>query len=241
MWRIKRIPNFHVIFLYLTSVHMLSLHYNRHTSSYVIAQSTQDTIENDSSTPTLDLDQKSPEEIKHIKREYLNVVEERFFNLKGRPTEPVPDKAFVPRAMLEEYIKMRDSVREFIPDDRDFYGKINIDSSVETHEDFWSAVYNKYGSYDIKVDMGQSNPSDETGYRYKGEASHIAHIPASKYSSLNTCSFVEISRLGEESNLKFLKFSPQKQIRKVYPKDLSQYYPHMLEVYRVRSNSNRCI
>lgn len=84
--------------------------------------------------------------------------------LKEVPKKP-KHKAIVPQAMLQEYINLRDSVREFIPDDRDFFGKIDIHDIEEGHEDYWSAIHNKFGSNDIEVDMDDGpNPN----FLYKG-------------------------------------------------------------------------
>lgn len=132
-----------------------------------------------------DLDQLTEEKVKIIKDKFKELAKDLVFDIKGQPnpTTSTNTKAFVPRAMLEEYIKMRDSVREIIPDDRDFYGKININDLDQTHEEFWSAVYNKYGSYDVQVDMGPSNEGLESRrFNVNGVASHIAHVnPISKF------------------------------------------------------------
>lgn len=197
MWRIKRILHTHIMLIYFIFIYSHYHHYNSHTYTHVSATSTP-TTDTYTSTTTTSSDESflgddiSPERIKLIKEQYKEIAKELVFDLKGKPTQAVPEKAYVPRAMLEQYMQTRDSVRDIIPDDRDFYGKINIDDAFDSHEDFWSAVYNKYGSYDIRVDMGpQGSEVESNSYRFKGEASHIGNIPTSKYYIYN----LERSRL----------------------------------------------
>lgn len=126
-------------------------------------------------TPTSD-EELTPEMIKTKREQLKDIAKEVVFDLKGKPTlSKTPEKAFVPRAMLEEYMKLREDMRDVVPDDRDFYGKIDIDGYEDSTEDFWSAVYNKYGSYDLRVDMGPTDPT-RTNYHYRGKASHIANV-----------------------------------------------------------------
>lgn len=92
--------------------------------------------------------------IEKVKENLLKVL-----GLKEVPKKPT-NKAYVPKAMLESYRSVRESVRLTIPDDRDFYGKIQIDDFDNNREDFWSAVYNKFGTYDIEVDMSERENHD---------------------------------------------------------------------------------
>lgn len=120
------------------------------------------------------------EENKKILDEQVKAHLLKVLGLKEVPKKP-QNKAYVPHAMLEEYRKLRESVRDVIPDDRDFYGKINIDDLEQSHEDFWGAVYNKYGGYDIEVDMG-SNDEESRRLHYKGDATPIAClVPQGKF------------------------------------------------------------
>lgn len=110
---------------------------------------------------------------KFLLQKSKEVFKEDILGLKGREQPTTTNiKAYVPRAMLEEYIKLRDSVREVIPDDRAFYGKINIQDLDQSNEDFWSQVYDRYGSYDVEVSMGDDTPR----FNVRGEAKHVAHI-----------------------------------------------------------------
>lgn len=105
----------------------------------------------------------------------------KVLNLKEVPREP-RKKVYVPHAMLEEYRNLRNSVRHTIPDDRDFYGKINIDDLDQTHDDFWSAVYNRYGGYDIGIEMDpEDTPGIHKKFIYKGDAKPLLYVtPQSK-------------------------------------------------------------
>lgn len=121
------------------------------------------------------------QENKKILNEQVKAHLLKVLGLKEVPKKP-QNKAYVPHAMLEEYRKIRESVRDVIPDDRDFYGKMDIDSiDHNRHDDFWSEIYNKYGGYDIEVDMGRD---DEEARRlhYKGDATPIAClVPQGKF------------------------------------------------------------
>jgi len=109
--------------------------------------------------------------LEQVKANLLKVL-----GLKEVPRKP-HNKAYVPHAILEEYRKLRDSVRDTIPDDRDFYGKIQIHDLDKSHDDFWAAVYNKYGSYDINVDMeAREQSSQNNRFHIKGEATHITYL-----------------------------------------------------------------
>lgn len=138
----------------------------------------------DASSP---LDEMSEEKIKAVKKQYMEFAKERLFDIRGKPNskenESPVTKLSVPSAILKEYISFRDEVREVVPDDRDFYGKINIeDLDKPRDENIWS------GNYDIEIDMG--TPSDEgqvdsESFDYKGGASHIALITlARKYNQI---------------------------------------------------------
>lgn len=193
MYKLKRILYIHIILIYFTFIYSQSHHSSRKQAHAAATTTSSTSGSTTSNTDELDLDELPEEKIKLIKEQYKELAKELVFDLKGQPSRTTTtssqtnSKAFVPRAMLEEYIKMRDSVREIIPNDRDFYGKINIDDLDQTHEEFWSAVYNKYGSYDIQVDMGQTDEGLESRrFHYKGDASHIAHVgPESKFSPLH--------------------------------------------------------
>lgn len=122
------------------------------------------------------------EENKKILNDQFKAHLLKVLGLKEVPKKPTT-KAFVPQAILEEYRKLRDEVRESIPEDRDFYGKIDLDDLDQTNEDFWSYVYNKFGSYDITVDMGKrmshyNDESTESRRLYiKGEYTQASSIP----------------------------------------------------------------
>lgn len=82
--------------------------------------------------------------------------------------------------MLEEYRKLRELVRETIPEDRDFYGKIEIsDLDFKNEEEFRKSVRDRYGPNDIEVDMDLEDFSAEGHKRihYEGEALQISSIP----------------------------------------------------------------
>lgn len=170
------------------------------TSTTTTTPSTDDLSETDTSTKTdptgpderdqdADLDHLSDGILKTYKTKSVNKIKQLLFgDIKGKPaadqTEPESStrsasKAYVPRAMLEEYMSLRNSVRDIIPDDQDFMGKINIDDLDGTHDDIWSQIYNKYGSYDIQIDMGPPEGSLESRRSHvRGSASHIAHVGA---------------------------------------------------------------
>lgn len=84
----------------------------------------------------------------------------RILNLKEVPKPPTT-KAFVPVEMLKEYMKYRDLVRDYIPDDRDFLGKINLDDLHPSDHNFWNEVANKYTN-GIEIDMRPSGLADSS-------------------------------------------------------------------------------
>lgn len=120
----------------------------------------------------------------HKKKEFVEKIKQSLLKIMGLTEAPKPkhtqqahNKVFVPRAILEEYRRMRESVREVVPSDKDFYGKINIDDLDHEHHDFWGAIHNKYGSYDILVDMGANDGVENNErFRFHGDAKHIAYI-----------------------------------------------------------------
>lgn len=109
-----------------------------------------------------------------VKSQLLKVL-----GLKEVPDKPKSkknNKAYVPRAMLEEYKQWRDSVREYIPEDRDFYGKINIDDlDYQDHEPVWSEIPNRLKRQDIEVDMGQDNEATRR-LHVKRSAKHLVFV-----------------------------------------------------------------
>lgn len=89
----------------------------------------------------------------------------------------INNKAYVPRAMLEEYKRIRETVREIIPEDRDFYGKIPIDDLEQNHEPVWGENQNQLNNQDIVVDMGQDNEASRR-LHVKRSAKHSIFVEA---------------------------------------------------------------
>lgn len=104
----------------------------------------------------------------------------KLLDLKEQPSDKITTtntKFYVPRAMLERYIEYRDTVREFIPDDREFFGKLDIEDLEDDHDDFWSKAYEKYGSYSIEVEMNPVNSKDaKDKLHIPGDSTHAAYI-----------------------------------------------------------------
>lgn len=160
-----------LIYIHILFIHILFIH----LSPMSVGASTNEKHEDEASK----LHQISQEN-KKILDEQVKAHLLKVLGLKEVPKKP-QNKAYVPHAMLEEYRRIRESVRDVIPDDRDFYGKINLDDLEQGHEDFWGAVYNKYGGYDIEVDMDLNN-EESRRLHYKGDATPIAClVPQGKF------------------------------------------------------------
>lgn len=108
----------------------------------------------------------------------------KLLNLKDVPkVKPTGNQiVHVPQEMVVEYLKTRSSTKEIIPDDRIFLGRLNIDSIIDfKRENYWDELHNKYGGYDLKVDMRQDDETTKS-YHYGGEARQISYItPNGKY------------------------------------------------------------
>lgn len=92
--------------------------------------------------------------IAQIKSHLLKVL-----GLKEAPHKP-HKKALVSKEIIEKWKSLRESTRNTIPNDRDYYGKIPY--QIENQDDnFWFEMYNQVGSFDIEVDMGLDESSSE--------------------------------------------------------------------------------
>lgn len=152
----------------LTSNNQRKDHDQTTTSSPVILNSNQENIQ-------------LSEENKKLIIEKLKTNLLKALGLKEVPKKPL-NKAYVPRDMLESYSQLRESVRDTIPNDRDFYGKIPVHDLESDHENFWSAMHNKFGSYDIEVDM-VSRHNLPNRLAYQSDAKQVACIgPLGKFS-----------------------------------------------------------
>lgn len=100
----------------------------------------------------------------------------KIIGLKDVPQKQKSKKTFIPRAILEKYMKTRDLVRDNIPDDRVFLGKLDVDHDIDmNHENFWTSVHDKYGSYGIHVNL-ENEDSTLRNYRFRGEATDIRYV-----------------------------------------------------------------
>lgn len=101
--------------------------------------------------------------------------------LKERPSKKITTantKIVVPRAMLEKYMEYRDLAREYIPDDREFFGKLDIHSIEDSHEKFWNKIDDRGGQFGIEVDLKGPNkdPEETKRFKLKGDVDHLVHI-----------------------------------------------------------------
>ena len=177
MYQIKRLLHIQIILIYFTFMYSQG-----YLSPHKQAFASDDEASTTATTqPTSD--EMSDEQVKNFKREFKALAMERLFDIKGRPSQDIPrnpnSKLKVPSAMFKQYVGYRDEVRDVVPDDRDFYGRINIDA-VGTHESMWTA---NVGDYDIEVNMPSSDAEGMDSESFRSEdASHIALLPlASKY------------------------------------------------------------
>jgi hypothetical protein len=171
MFKIKRLLHIHIILIYFTYIYS-----HGYSSSHKQAHASDETA------TLLNNDEMTEEQIKNLKKEYKALAMERLFDIKGKPSQDMPKnpntKLRVPSAILKQYVKYRDEVREIVPDDRDFYGRINIDD-VGSHENLWTA---HIGDFDVEVDMPARDESLDSESFGRDDASHIALLPlARKY------------------------------------------------------------
>lgn len=104
----------------------------------------------------------------------------KLFNIKDVPKAPT-NRAYVPVEMLREYLKYRDEVREYIPDDRDFLGKIDLDDlHPNDNNDFWREFKNRH-SNGIEINLGpkEGDKTDKTSRKFYsvGDVTQISAIP----------------------------------------------------------------
>lgn len=129
------------VYLHLVLIHLLILHI--HLSYQYETSDSKDANLYDIS-----------EENKKIIIEQVKTNLLKVLGLKEVPKKPT-HTAIVPPQMLENYRSYRESVRDVIPDDRDFYGKIPVADLDQDRENFWNGVHNRFGTYNIVVDMDQ--------------------------------------------------------------------------------------
>lgn len=153
--------NLYIILIYFTLPHFETIR------ERVLASNVEPTTSGDSMTDD------------DIKKLYKELAKERLFNFKGKPSDETlknpNSKLYVPSAILKEYMKYREVVRDVVPDDQNFYGKIDIDEVNELRDNHWSKESNG-----ILVDMGQPDQSlERERLIYDREKKHVAQLQLS--------------------------------------------------------------
>uniref|UniRef100_A0A6G1SIA1 Bone morphogenetic protein 4 n=1 Tax=Aceria tosichella TaxID=561515 RepID=A0A6G1SIA1_9ACAR len=170
MYKIKRLLHIHIILIYFTFIYSQgysSSHKQAHASSEETTPIT---------TPISD--EMTEEQARDLRKEYKALAMERLFDIKGKPSQEVPTntktKLNVPSAMLKQYIGYRDEVRAVVPDDQDFFGRINIDAFGPS-ENIWTTA--RIGDFDVEVEMPSSDGSVGSESFRSEDASHIGLLP----------------------------------------------------------------
>lgn len=101
-----------------------------HLISFIYLSLAHQSNNNDHSKSHYHIDKMSDQNRKFLTNQLkANLLRE--LGIKQEPKRP-NKKVQVPRAMIEDYLKLRDSMRDAVPDDNDFYGKLDMDDVSDT-------------------------------------------------------------------------------------------------------------